>query len=65
MNVITKEEYGGKESEGCEIKSNPESLLMYSEVPGLGGLLAKDKDAKKIFIQKYNPFFDLVRYTDC
>jgi hypothetical protein len=56
LNIVTKEEYGGKESEGCEIKSNPEGFLMYSEVPGLGRLLAKDKDTKIIFIQN-NPFF--------
>jgi hypothetical protein len=56
LNIVTKEEYGGKESEGCKIKSYPEGLLMYSEVPGLGSLLAKDKDAEVIFIQN-NLFF--------
>ena len=52
MNIVTKEEDGGKKSKGCEIKSNPKGLLMYSEVPGLPSLVAKDKDAKVIFIQE-------------
>ena len=56
LNIVTKEEYGGKEAEGGEIKSNPEGLFMYSEVPGLGSLLAKDKDTDIIFIQN-NLFF--------
>ena len=56
MNIVTKEEYGGEEAEGYEIKSNPKGLLMYSEMPGLGSLLAKDKDTDVIFIQN-NLFF--------
>jgi len=57
LNIVTKEENGAKESKGSKIKSNLKGLFMYSEVPGLGSLLAKDKNIKIIFIQD-NPLFD-------
>ena len=56
LNIVTKEEDGGKKSKGREIKSNPKGLLMYSEVPCLGSLMAEDKDIEVIFIQN-NLFF--------
>lgn len=51
LNVITKEENGGKKTKGQKIKSDFKSLFMYPEVTGLRSLLAKDKYVKVIFIQ--------------
>ena len=55
LNIVTKEENGGKKAKGCKIKSNLEGLFMYPQVPCLGGLLAKDKNIKIIFIQNNLP----------
>jgi hypothetical protein len=57
LNIVTKEENGGKKAEGCKIKPNLEGLLMYPQVPCLGRLLAKYKDVKVIFIQNNLPVY--------
>ena len=51
LNVITKEEDGGKKAKTRKIKYNLKGLFMYPEMPSLGSFLAKDKDIKVIFIQ--------------
>lgn len=63
LNVITKEEDGGKKAKTRKIKYNLKGLFMYPEVPGLGSLLAKDKNIKIIFFQN-NPLVLLI-YLVC
>ena len=57
LDIIAKEECGGKKEKDKEVKSNFEGLFMYPEVPSLGILLAKDKDIDIIFIQDRLPYF--------
>jgi hypothetical protein len=51
LDVVTEEENGRKKTKSQKIKPNLKGLFMYSEVPSLRSLLAKDENIKVIFIQ--------------
>lgn len=55
LNIVTKEENRGKETKARKIKCDLKGFFMYPQVPGLGGLLAEDKNIKIIFFQNNLP----------